>query len=46
MMVANGAKIMADSTYQSLLFRIQGNIFCHDLKLLSVQGYDIILGLD
>jgi Retroviral aspartyl protease len=45
-MVANGAKMVTDSTCQNLCFKIQGNEFCHDLRLLPVQGYDIILGLD
>jgi Retroviral aspartyl protease len=45
-MVANGDRMVTDSTCQALLFSIQGYQFCHDLRLLPVQGYDVILGLD
>jgi Retroviral aspartyl protease len=45
-MVENGSKMVTDSTCQSLQFNIQGYEFCHDLRLLPVQGYDVIFGLD
>jgi Reverse transcriptase (RNA-dependent DNA polymerase)/RNase H-like domain found in reverse transcriptase/Retroviral aspartyl protease len=45
-MVANGDRMVTDSTCQALLFSIQGYQFCHDLRLLPMQGYDVILGLD
>jgi Retroviral aspartyl protease/Ty3 transposon capsid-like protein len=45
-MVANGERMVTDSKCQALLFSIQGHQFCHDLRLLPVQGYDVILGLD
>jgi Retroviral aspartyl protease/Reverse transcriptase (RNA-dependent DNA polymerase) len=45
-MVANGSKMVTDSTCQSLQFNIHGYEFCHDLRLLPVQGYDVILSLD
>jgi Retroviral aspartyl protease len=45
-MVANGEQMVTDSKCQALLFSIQGHQFCHDLCLLPVQGYDVILGLD
>jgi Retroviral aspartyl protease/Ty3 transposon capsid-like protein len=45
-MVANGSRMVTDSTCQGLQFSIQGHDFCHDLRLLQVQGYDMILGLD
>jgi Retroviral aspartyl protease len=45
-MVANGERMMTDSICISLQFSIQGYEFSHDLRLLSVQGYDVILGLD
>jgi Retroviral aspartyl protease len=35
-MVENDAKMVTDSTCQNLCFKIQGNEFCHDLRLLSV----------
>jgi Retroviral aspartyl protease/Ty3 transposon capsid-like protein len=44
-MVANGSRMLIDSTCQGLQFSIQGHNFCHDLRLLQVQGYDMILGL-
>jgi Retroviral aspartyl protease len=45
-MVANGEKMVTDSKCESLLFSIQGTKFNSDLRLLPIQGYDVILGLD
>jgi Reverse transcriptase (RNA-dependent DNA polymerase)/Retroviral aspartyl protease len=45
-MVANGEKMVTNSKCESLLFFIQGTKFNSDLRLLSIQGYDVILGLD
>jgi Retroviral aspartyl protease len=45
-MVANGERMVTDFKCESLLFSIQGHEFCHDLRLLPVKGYDVILGLD
>jgi Retroviral aspartyl protease len=45
-MVANGDRMVTDSKCQSLSFCIQGTEFSGDLRLLPVQGYDVILGLD
>jgi Retroviral aspartyl protease len=45
-MVANGDRMVTDSKVEALSFSIQGTIFTGDLRLLPVQGYDMILGLD
>jgi Retroviral aspartyl protease len=45
-MVSNGAQMVTYSKCDSLIFSIQGTEFCNDLRLLPIQGYDIILGLD
>jgi Retroviral aspartyl protease len=45
-MVANREKIITDSKCASLNFSIQGFDFAHELRLLLVKGYDMILGLD
>jgi Retroviral aspartyl protease len=45
-MVANGDRMVTDSKCEALHFSIQGNEFSHDLSLLPVTGYDVILGLD
>jgi Reverse transcriptase (RNA-dependent DNA polymerase)/Retroviral aspartyl protease/Retrotransposon gag protein len=45
-MVANGEKMVTDSKCTSLHFSIQGFDFEHELRLLPVRGYDMILGLD
>ncbi|KAJ1699965.1 hypothetical protein LUZ63_008477 [Rhynchospora breviuscula] len=44
--VANGGKMVTDTKCESLQFSIQGYEFTKDVRLLSVQGYDMILGLD
>jgi Retroviral aspartyl protease len=45
-MVANGDRMVTDSKCEALHFSIQGNEFSHDIMLLPVTGYDVILGLD
>ncbi|KAJ4801510.1 polyprotein [Rhynchospora pubera] len=45
-MVANGEKMVTDTTCQSLKFKLQGHEFERDVRLLAIQGYDMILGLD
>jgi Retroviral aspartyl protease len=45
-MVANENKMVTDSKCEALLFSIQNHEFKHDLRVLSVKGYDVILGLD
>jgi Retroviral aspartyl protease len=45
-MVANGEKMVTDSKCTSLQFSIQGYEFKHEMRLLPVRGYDLILGLD
>jgi Retroviral aspartyl protease len=45
-MVANGDRMVTDSKCESLQFSIQGQEFQHDLRVLPVKGYDVILGLD
>ncbi|KAJ3690822.1 hypothetical protein LUZ61_019986 [Rhynchospora tenuis] len=44
--VANGEKMMTDAECKNLKFSIQGNEFVKDVRLLDIQGYDLILGLD
>jgi RNase H-like domain found in reverse transcriptase/Reverse transcriptase (RNA-dependent DNA polymerase)/Integrase zinc binding domain/Retroviral aspartyl protease/Integrase core domain/Retrotransposon gag protein/Chromo (CHRromatin Organisation MOdifier) domain len=45
-MVANGERMVTDSKCEAMQFSIQGFEFQHDLRLLPVKGYDVILGLD
>jgi Retroviral aspartyl protease len=45
-MVAKGERMVTDSKCEALQFSIQGNEFSHDLRLLPVTGYDVILRLD
>jgi predicted glycoside hydrolase/deacetylase ChbG (UPF0249 family) len=45
-MVANGQRMVTDTHYAALNFSLQGNLFTDDLRLLQIQGYDVILGLD
>ncbi|KAJ3690878.1 hypothetical protein LUZ61_020042 [Rhynchospora tenuis] len=44
--VANGGKMVTDRKCDSLKFEIQGVPFEKDVRLLAVEGYDVILGLD
>jgi Retroviral aspartyl protease len=45
-MVANGDKMVTNSKCSALQFSLQGQSFIGDLRLLPIQGYDLILGLD
>ncbi|KAJ1686917.1 hypothetical protein LUZ63_018307 [Rhynchospora breviuscula] len=45
-MVANGNKMVTDTKCDPLKFTIQGHEFHKEVRLLAVQGYDMILGLD
>jgi RNase P/RNase MRP subunit p29 len=45
-MVANEERMVTNSKCDSLLFSIHGFEFKHELRLLPVKGYDMILGLD
>ncbi|KAJ3707739.1 hypothetical protein LUZ61_011444 [Rhynchospora tenuis] len=43
---ASGAKLISDSRCEALLFKLQNHTFVGDLRVLAVEGYDIILGMD
>jgi Retroviral aspartyl protease len=43
---ANENKMVKDSKCEALLFSIQNYEFKHDLRVLLIKGYDVILGLD
>jgi Retroviral aspartyl protease len=45
-MVANGARMITNSKCSCLKFSLQGHEFIGDFKLLQIQGYDLILGMD
>jgi Retroviral aspartyl protease len=45
-MVANGARMVTDSKCTALTFTLQGHEFTGDFRLLQIQGYDLIQGLD
>jgi Retroviral aspartyl protease len=45
-MVANGERRVTDSKCEALQFSIQGFEFHHNLRILLVRGYDVILGMD
>ncbi|KAJ3698219.1 hypothetical protein LUZ61_001924 [Rhynchospora tenuis] len=45
-MVANGGKMVTDTRCDALSFSLQGQPFEKDVRLLAVQGYDMVLGLD
>ncbi|KAJ4814811.1 polyprotein [Rhynchospora pubera] len=44
--VANGAKMVTDLQCEALQFSLQGHTFERDVRVLDVQGYDMILGID
>jgi Retroviral aspartyl protease/Reverse transcriptase (RNA-dependent DNA polymerase) len=44
--VANKAKMVTDLQCEGLNFKIQGHEFKKDVRVLDVQGYDMILGID
>lgn len=43
---ANGHEMLSNTASLNCLFTIQGHEFSKDLRLLTVQGYDVILGAD
>jgi Retroviral aspartyl protease len=45
-MVAEGTKVVTYSKCLDLQFLLQNNDFSGDLRILNIQGYDIILGVD
>ncbi|KAJ4807897.1 polyprotein [Rhynchospora pubera] len=44
--VANGHKMVTETSCNALKFSIQGNEFKKDMRILDVKGYDLILGFD
>lgn len=44
--MANGSKMVTSTRCESRHFRIIGKEFSRDVRLLAVQGYDMVLGLD
>jgi Retroviral aspartyl protease len=44
--VENGERIVTDTHCATLNFSLQGHVFTGDLRLLQIQGYDVILGLN
>jgi Retroviral aspartyl protease len=45
-MLAKGTKVVTDSKCMKLRYSLQGNEFCDDVRVLNIQGYDMILGID
>jgi hypothetical protein len=43
---ANGRNMFSNTSCVNCLYTIQGHSFASDLRLLEIQGYDIILGAD
>jgi hypothetical protein len=43
---ANGRNMFSNTSCVNRLYTIQGHSFASDLRLLEIQGYDIILGAD
>ncbi|KAJ3708075.1 hypothetical protein LUZ61_011780 [Rhynchospora tenuis] len=44
--IANGQKMVTDKMCKNITFSLQKYEFDADLRLLEVQGYDLILGMD
>lgn len=44
--VANRSKMSTDMLCKNLKFTLQGNEFSTDLRVLDVQGQDLLLGMD
>lgn len=44
--MANGDKMVTDAKCEGLHFSLQGIELKNDLRILDIQGYDIILGID
>jgi Retroviral aspartyl protease len=45
-MVANGQRMVTNTHYSGITFSLQGHEFSGNLRLLQIQGYDLILELD
>lgn len=45
-MMANGEKMVTDASCEGLIYSLQGQTFKDNLRLLNIQGYDMILGID
>lgn len=43
---ASGEKLVTNNICKGVDFIIQGHHFCSDFRILEVQGYDVILGVD
>lgn len=43
---ANGQEMLSNTACLNCPFTIQGHKFNHDLRLLNVRGYDVIIGAD
>lgn len=44
--VANGGTMISDSICRGVNWSLQGHSFQNDFRLLEINGYDLILGLD
>ncbi|KAJ4788261.1 polyprotein [Rhynchospora pubera] len=44
--IADGSKLSTNKLCQNLSFQLQGTEFSGDLRVLEIQGYDVILGMD
>ncbi|KAL4351501.1 hypothetical protein GQ457_06G016560 [Hibiscus cannabinus] len=44
--VANGEKLFSTSKCNNLCWKMQGYVFQHDFRVLSMGGYDMVLGVD
>ncbi|KAJ4817704.1 polyprotein [Rhynchospora pubera] len=44
--IADGSKLNTDTVCEDLAFQLQGIEFCGNLRVLEIQGYDVILGMD
>jgi Retroviral aspartyl protease/Retrotransposon gag protein len=45
-MLADGTIVVTDSKCERLRYSLQGHEFCDDVRILNIQGYDMILGID
>ena len=45
-MMANGEKMVTDTRCEGLTYSIQGYQFTDNLRVLNIQGYDVILGIN
>ncbi|KAJ4807690.1 polyprotein [Rhynchospora pubera] len=43
---ANGSKLLSDKRCDALKFQLQAHEFVGDFRVLEVQGYDLVLGMD